>query len=87
MIYRFLTTVLIFSTSLLYAQKIAFHGEVTDQNNEPIPYALLTISDSIKTQTDLDGHVHVNLESGNYSIKIKSLTKSRKDFDCLLNCF
>ncbi len=73
MIYRFLTLLLIFFYSSIYAQKIPFHGEVIDQNNAPIPLALIIISDSIKTQTNLDGHFHINLEPRNYTVKITML--------------
>ena len=82
---------LIFCVSLLvvqlsFAQQAPLHGSVTDENNNPIPFASINVQNSsIGTAADEDGNFSLLLPYGQYSIRVGSMGFHTKSFEANIN--
>lgn len=73
---------LMFSTSLIMAQKTTFKGKVVDEQNETLPGATVLIKGGVTgVQTDLNGDFEIQLPNGNEIITISFIGLNSVDFN------
>jgi TonB-linked SusC/RagA family outer membrane protein len=73
---------LMFSTSIIFAQKITFKGKVIDELNAPLPGATILIKgNATGVVTDFDGNFKIELPNGNEKLLISYMGYLIKEFD------
>lgn len=82
-----ITSILLFlllSSSGLYAQNLT--GHITDQNNQPIAGACVSIkSTSLKTLCDTSGNFSIQLKNGKYKLEITAIGRTGVNKDVEVN--
>ena len=61
------------------AQESAIHGKITDENNQPIPFATVTLKDLSRgaIANDSGEYTMTNLEEGNYTLQFSGIGYSK----------
>ena len=68
----------------LKAQVIS--GKITDEQNLPVPYATIFVSETREgTTSNVDGHFQLQLQKGNYHLTIRSMGYLQKNVNVELN--
>lgn len=64
----------IFYFQFSFAQRTTVKGTVTDQKNEPIPFASINVANSsLGTAANADGHFSLELPTGSYILTARSM--------------
>lgn len=77
----------LFIFNFSFAQTITFSGKVVDELNEPV-YAANVVIDASKglaALTDFDGNFSINVEPGNYTVRVSYIGKETLVKDVFLN--
>ncbi len=72
----FLKTLLIFFFAIIFGASKAqvIYGRISDENDKPIPYATIFISETKEgTTSNIDGNFHLQLPKGTYHFTIRSM--------------
>ncbi len=73
---------LLFSFTMLYSQDKAVSGNITDENNSPVPGAnILVKGTTIGTISDANGNFKLMVPSGNKTISVSFIGYDTKDVD------